>query len=98
MFVCVGRTQNLKGLKDMRAPSVQMIPRTKIPTSARKSGCEGGGSMRELQALVAPNPPQGALVRGHAGLVINKLPFLGSAVRHCLREAMPFVEKGSYVL
>jgi len=29
--------------------------------------------VRELQALVAPNPPQGVLVRGHAGLVINKL-------------------------
>ena len=28
--------------------------------------------MRELQALVAPKPPQGVLVRGHAGLVINK--------------------------
>jgi len=27
----------------------------------------------ELQALVAPKPPQGVLVRGHAGLVINKL-------------------------
>ena len=24
-------------------------------------------------ALVAPKPPQGVLVRGHAGLVINKL-------------------------
>ena len=29
--------------------------------------------VRELQALVAPKPPQGVLVRGHAGLVINKL-------------------------
>jgi len=29
--------------------------------------------VRELQALVAPNPPQGVLVRGHAGLVINQL-------------------------
>ena len=29
--------------------------------------------MRELQALVAPKPLQGVLVRGHAGLVINKL-------------------------
>ena len=29
--------------------------------------------MRELQALVAPKLPQGVLVRGHAGLVINKL-------------------------
>ena len=29
--------------------------------------------MRELQALVAPNPPQGFLKRGQAGLVINKL-------------------------
>ena len=28
--------------------------------------------MRELQALVAPNPPQGVLVRCQAGLVINK--------------------------
>ena len=27
--------------------------------------------MRELQALVAPTPPQGVLVHGHAGLVIN---------------------------
>ena len=29
--------------------------------------------MRELNSLVAPKPPQGVLVRGHAGLVINKL-------------------------
>ena len=29
--------------------------------------------MRELKTLVAPNPPQGVLVRGHAGFVINKL-------------------------
>ena len=29
--------------------------------------------MRELQALAAPNPPQGVLVCGHAGLVINTL-------------------------
>jgi len=28
--------------------------------------------VRELQALVAPKPPWGVLVRGHAGLVINK--------------------------
>ena len=27
--------------------------------------------MRELQALVAPKPPQGILVRGQAGLLIN---------------------------
>ena len=33
--------------------------------------------MRELQALVAPKPPQGVLVRGHAGLVINKLSLSG---------------------
>jgi len=32
-----------------------------------------GSCVRELQALVAPNPPQGVLVRGHAGRVINKL-------------------------
>ena len=32
-----------------------------------------GYSVRELQALVAPKPPQGVLVRGHAGLVINTL-------------------------
>ena len=31
--------------------------------------------MRELQALAAPKTPQGVLVRGHAGLVINKLSF-----------------------
>jgi len=29
--------------------------------------------VRELQALVAPKPPQGVLVRGHAGRVIDKL-------------------------
>ena len=29
--------------------------------------------MRELQALVAPTPPQAVLVRGRAGLVIDKL-------------------------
>jgi len=29
--------------------------------------------VRELQALIAPNPLQGVLVRGYAGLVINKL-------------------------
>ena len=29
--------------------------------------------MRELQALVAPKISQGVVVRGHAGLVINKL-------------------------
>ena len=29
--------------------------------------------MRELKTLVAPKPPQGVLVRGHAGFVINKL-------------------------
>ena len=28
--------------------------------------------VRELQALVAPKPLQGVLVRGHAGLVVNK--------------------------
>jgi len=28
--------------------------------------------VRELQALVAPKPPQGVLVHGHAGRVINK--------------------------
>ena len=28
--------------------------------------------MRELQDLVDPNPPQGVLVRGHAGLAINE--------------------------
>ena len=28
------------------------------------------------RALVAPKPHQGVLVRGHAGLVINKLPYL----------------------
>ena len=33
--------------------------------------------MRELQALVAPKPPQGVLVRGHAGLVINQLSLTG---------------------
>ena len=32
-----------------------------------------GKCVRELQALVARKPPQGVLVRGHAGLVINKL-------------------------
>jgi len=31
------------------------------------------GCVRELQALLATNPPQGVLVRGQAGLVINKL-------------------------
>jgi len=31
-----------------------------------------GGQVRELQALVAPKTPQVVLVRGHAGLVINK--------------------------
>ena len=29
--------------------------------------------MRDVQAQVAPKPPQGILVRGHAGLVIHKL-------------------------
>ena len=29
--------------------------------------------MREVQALVAPNPPQQVLARGQAGLVTNKL-------------------------
>ena len=33
-----------------------------------------GWFVREIQARVAPNPPQGVLVRGHAGLVINKFP------------------------
>jgi len=32
-----------------------------------------GYCVRELQALVAPKTPQGLLVRGHAGLVINQL-------------------------
>jgi len=32
-----------------------------------------GQCVRELQALVAPKPPQGVLVRGQAGLVISKL-------------------------
>jgi len=31
--------------------------------------------MREHQALVAPKPPQGVLVRGQAGFEINKLSF-----------------------
>jgi len=31
--------------------------------------------VRELQALGAPKTPQGVLVRGHAGRVINKLSF-----------------------
>jgi len=29
--------------------------------------------VRELQALVAPKPPQEVSLRGHAGLVINQL-------------------------
>ena len=29
--------------------------------------------MREVRALVAPKPPQGVSVRGHAGREINKL-------------------------
>ena len=29
--------------------------------------------MRELQALVAPKPPQEVLVRGHPGLAIDEL-------------------------
>ena len=33
----------------------------------------GEQCVRELQALVAPKPLQGVLVRGHAGLVINEL-------------------------
>ena len=33
--------------------------------------------MRDLQTLVAHNPPQGVLVRGPAGLVINKLSYVG---------------------
>jgi len=36
-------------------------------TLTRNSG------VRDIQALVAPKPPQGVLLRGHAGLVINKL-------------------------
>ena len=31
------------------------------------------GQVRKLQALVAPKPPQGVLVCGHAGRVMNKL-------------------------
>ena len=38
------------------------------PATANKGGC-----VRELQAPIAPKPPQGVLVRGHDGLVINKL-------------------------
>jgi len=37
------------------------------------SASAGSRAAVELQALVAPTPPQGVLVRGHAGLVINKL-------------------------
>ena len=36
--------------------------------------------MRKLQALVAPKPPQGVIVRGHAGLVIDKLSFTDNAL------------------
>ena len=36
-----------------------------------------GYCVRELQALVAPKPPQGVLVRGQAGLVINKISVEG---------------------
>ena len=39
-----------------------------------------GYFVRESQALVAPNPPQGVSVRGQAGLVINKLSLLGEYV------------------
>ena len=35
--------------------------------------------VRELQALVIPKLPQGVSVRGHAGLVTNKLSNVGSA-------------------
>jgi hypothetical protein len=40
---------------------------------------EGPGSAKpglttENPIIVAPKPPQGSLVRGHAGLVIKKLP------------------------
>ena len=38
--------------------------------------------VRELKALVAPKPPQEVSVRGHDGLVINKL----SADRNTERE------------
>ena len=38
---------------------------------------------RELQTLVAPKTPQGVLVRGHAGRVINKLSHQGE-----LRDAV----------
>ena len=45
-----------------------------------------GLRVREPQALVAPKPPQGVSVRGHAGLGINKLSVcLGArAVERCL--------------
>ena len=47
---------------------------TRVRVSTRiamRPGQPGGA--REFQTLVAPKPQQGVLVRGHAGLVINKL-------------------------
>ena len=39
-----------------------------------------GYCVRELKSLFAPKPPQGVLVRGHAGFVINKLSLLSTSV------------------
>jgi len=36
--------------------------------------------VREYQALVSPKPPQGVLVRGHSGPVINKLSLMWGQV------------------
>ena len=48
-----------------------------------------GWCARELQALVAPKPPRGVLVRGHAGLIINELSRAGIP-SHAPLEDHPF--------
>ena len=44
-----------------------------------RSGANPGAGVRELDALVALEPAQWFLVRGHAGLVINTPPLAASA-------------------
>jgi len=53
--------------------------------------------VRELQALVAPNPPQGVLKRGHADLAINKLSSMNDSLDPQAWEPEPELFRSCYL-